>query len=123
MFVDSPVVHGSLMLSGSVDNCLCRWLGVEKIYLMENFETPTPHFVQQIQDFVDSGLVLHKFHGQKGYQTRWYHECMREHHSEHNWLAFLDVDEYIVLQDECEPASFAPAEIWNVAVKHIMHHI
>ena len=81
----------------------CRWLGVEKIYLMENVETPTAHFVQQIQDFVDDGLIVYSFKGSGGYQSRWYHECMSSYHSEHNWLAFIDVDEYIVLQDEYEP--------------------
>jgi hypothetical protein len=64
---------------------VCRWLGVEKIYLMENVETPTESFVQQIGDFIAEGVVDYLHNGTVAYQARWYFECMEMNHQKHNW--------------------------------------
>ena len=64
---------------------MLRWLGVEKIYLLENTATPTTSFVREIEDFIEDGTVEYTSKGDIAYQIRWYHECMLAHHFKHNW--------------------------------------
>jgi hypothetical protein len=80
---------GSMCDSKFSIELLCRWLGVEKMYLMENVETPTEYLVQQIQDFIEQGVVEYMNNGTITYQARWYYDCMKLNQHKQNWHAFL----------------------------------
>lgn len=70
---------------GTRTGILCSWLGVEKIYLMENKAPPSAELVRQIQDFVEQGLIEYSYEGRGTYQARFYDECMHAHQHKHNW--------------------------------------
>lgn len=70
------------------------------MYLLENEDTPTQEFVEQIQDFIDDGFVSYSYQGQRVYQIHFYHSCMTDYHHLHNWMSFLDLDEFIVIQNQ-----------------------
>lgn len=67
---------------------------------MENVEEPTPEVLEQLKDFTDDGFVEYSNTGKGVYQLFWYRDCMDLHHHKHNWMAFIDMDEYIVIKDE-----------------------
>lgn len=67
---------------------------------MENEETPTQQFVEQIQDFINDGFVTYSNRGQSVYQIHHDHSCMKDYRHLHNWMAFTDLDEFTVLQDQ-----------------------
>jgi hypothetical protein len=80
---------------------LCRWIGVEKVYLLENVDTPTQEVLEQLDDFITDGFVEYSHFGKNVYQLMFYKECLDDHHHLHNWMAFIDLDEYIIIKDEC----------------------
>lgn len=78
-----------------------RWLGVEHVYLTENTYRPTPHMRGQLNDFVSEGFLTYEVDGTTGPQLKLYRRCMEQHYHKHNWLAFLDLDEILVLREQC----------------------
>ena len=96
----------------------CRWLGVQHVYLTENAAEPSPDMLLQLADFVDSGFITYTTEGVARAQTKVYYDCMRQHYHKHNWLAFFDIDEYLVLVDRRAPSRDSSAALLHVALQH-----
>lgn len=77
-----------------------KWLGVEHVYLTENSYRPTPVMRGQLNDFVSEGFLTYEVDGTKGPQLKLYRRCMEQHYHKHNWLAFLDLDEILVIREQ-----------------------
>ena len=83
----------------------CRWLGVEHVYLTENSNPPPEDMVPQLQDFIDSGFLTFRAVARPEFQVMFYRDCMEHHRHKHNWMAFIDLDEFIVLRKCALPRS------------------
>ena len=71
-----------------------RRMGVEKFYIYDNGSTDDTKKV--LQPYVDTGIVdLIPFPGEKMQLTA-YDDCLAKHRFEMRWLAFIDIDEFIV---------------------------
>jgi hypothetical protein len=69
-------------------------LGVEKFYLYDNgSEDNTPGV---LQPYVDKGLVEYTFIPGKKMQLKAYKDCVRKHKHDAQYIAFIDIDEFIV---------------------------
>lgn len=75
-----------------------RLVGVEKFYLYNNDSTDDT--VEILKPYVKSGLVeLVDFPGDKK-QIPAYNDCVARHKMDTKWLAFIDLDEFII-PDRC----------------------
>jgi hypothetical protein len=77
---------------------------VEHVYLAENSDPAPPNLQEQLQDFIDEGFVTFLANGMRVYQVHHYTHCMRNYYHKHNWMAFIDLDEFIVLRSKCVPS-------------------
>ena len=75
---------------------------MDHVYLYENSDPPPAHVSEQLIDFVASGFVTFEAVGKPASQLFIYHACATQHRHKQNWLAFLDIDEFIVLR-RCAP--------------------
>lgn len=76
--------------------------GVEKFYIYDNESTDCTREV--LQPYIDSGVV--EYHYFPGYrrQLAAYDDCIERHRFDTRWLAFIDLDEFIVpLKDKSIP--------------------
>ena len=81
---------------------MCRFVGVDKMFLRENgFYNST--IEEQLQPYSDAGVVDFAFlPGTKHpTQTNWFNECARLTKPKFTWVAFIDVDEFIVVLNKC----------------------
>lgn len=78
-----------------------RWLGVEHVYLTENRADPDPTTAQQLRDFVSDGFVKYSHEPLPQAQMKIYYDCLAQHAHKHDWMAFFDVDEFLVLISRC----------------------
>lgn len=69
-------------------------LGVEKFYLYDNESTDNTRAV--LQPYIDNGLVDYSFFPGKKMQVKAYRDCVKKHKRETHYMAFLDIDEFIV---------------------------
>jgi Glycosyl transferase family 2 len=82
----------------------CRWLGIDHIFLTDNNSTGDEAARKQLASaFPTSFLSLHSEMEPRG-QLKVYAWCAEEHRASFNWMAFLDVDEFLVLRGRCETA-------------------
>jgi len=71
-----------------------RLVGVEKFYLYDNGCTDDTDAV--LEPYVKNGVVeLVRFHGE-GVQRQAYEDCIERFHAHAEWIAFIDLDEFIV---------------------------
>ena len=73
-------------------------LGVQQIHLYDN--NSTPPMQTTIADFIAAGEVDYHFFTGEGVprpQLHIYKLCIERHRHQHDWMAFLDMDEFIVL--------------------------
>lgn len=80
---------------------MCRWLGVEHIYLTENANQTQQQMSEQLHDFIDEGFLTYNHDDTPGGQMKVVSDCIRQHYLEYDWLSFLDVDEFLVLRNKC----------------------
>ena len=89
----------------------CRWLGVDHVYLFENGPEDTegaPRRVrEQLRDFIEQGFVTLEAISHPYYQPFFYHQCAVRHRHKYSWMAFIDLDEFIILR-KCAFRSFPP---------------
>ena len=86
-------------------------LGVSKVYLYDhNSSTPV---IKQIWDYVVENTVVYHyiedfdiFQGDNIVQFEAYRQCIKKYASKHQFLAFLDDDEYLVLKPNASKRSF-----------------
>lgn len=73
-------------------------IGFERIFIYDNDSAVPVRDV--VPDFYDAGLVdTYTIQG-KGRQLTAYNHCLRQHGPECEWMAFLDLDEFLVLTRE-----------------------
>lgn len=81
-----------------------RRQGVEKFHIYDNGSTDCTREV--LQPYIESGLVEYiPFPGQK-MQIAAYDDCLRRHRFDTRWLAFIDIDEFIVPVKDSTTADF-----------------
>lgn len=68
--------------------------GVEKFYIYNNESTDNTEEI--LQPYIDSGLVEYHFISGKKKQTAAYDDCLARHRYDSRWIAFIDLDEFIV---------------------------
>eukprot|EP00953_Heterococcus_sp_UTEX-ZZ885_P039395 20192-Heterococcus_DN1.PRE.3 len=76
-------------------------MGASRFYVYDDGGTgPTPA-CDVLQDLIEKGVVLYKdTHKHPKRQLANYQRCLTSHRHQHQWLAFLDVDEFIVIDEE-----------------------
>lgn len=77
-------------------------LGIHPIYVYDHASHPPMEKV--LRKFIDSGDVVYQgfkdFDHQSGKPQLWaYDECLKNHGSKHTWIAFIDVDEFLIFKD------------------------
>ena len=71
---------------------------MDHVYLTENSDPIPSVLVEELQDLVDEGFLTLDSDGQKANQLPIYKRCMEKHRHKYNWMAFIDIDEYIVIR-------------------------
>lgn len=54
-----------------------------------------------LHEFISDGFLTFSVDPKPQAQMRVYRQCIRKYRSKHNWLAFFDADEFLVLRDGC----------------------
>jgi hypothetical protein len=82
---------------------LCRWLGIDRIFLTENAATPGTELVGSpaIQNFTSNGFLQLESEPRPQAQLKVYAKCIRELRPKYNWIAFFDLDEFMAVRDKC----------------------
>lgn len=78
------------------------WLGVDKVFLRENAAALPAALMPRVQGMIDAGFLdLAPMPGAKHpLQNRWYNRCSKpDMAGEHSWVAFIDLDEFMVVMD------------------------
>jgi hypothetical protein len=86
----------------------CRWIGVDKVYLRENGAHVSTVLAAALQPLIEEGFLdMGTLPGAKHpLQNRWYNRCSKpDMAGQHSWVAFIDLDEYMVVLDECVPST------------------
>lgn len=69
-------------------------IGVDHFYLYNNFSSD--NYLQVLQPYIDAGIVTLKDWKIKQGQMKAYQDCYDNYHDMTNWIAFIDLDEFIV---------------------------
>ena len=81
---------------------VCRWLGVSSIGLVENSKTLTHALEERLAPYVESGFVhLEAWGDDTPAQIKIFHSCFTKFKKTHDWVAFFDADEYLMLLERC----------------------
>lgn len=79
----------------------CRYhlsIGFDKVHLYDNNAVEDTETYALIQDLIDAGkVVIHNFCGVIKGQLKAYDDTIQ--HVDYRWCAFIDIDEFITLQD------------------------
>src|SRR5690242_1422939 len=72
-------------------------LGVNKIYMFDH--NSSEPFLNEIYPYVQSGLVEYRFvvNQTRHFLNPIYRKCLNDFGHLHTWMAFIDVDEFIVV--------------------------
>jgi hypothetical protein len=82
---------------GSYFNEWIEWharLGVEKFFIYDN--ESTDNILEVLQPYINSGLVEYHFIAGRRKQAAAYDDCLARHRYDSRWMAFIDLDEFIV---------------------------
>jgi hypothetical protein len=92
---------------------VCRWLGVDRVFLTENAADPEKDLVGSpaLETFIKDGFLQLESDAKPYAQIRVYNKCIREQRLHYNWIAFFDIDEFLVVR-ECV---FVPLYCRNVS--------
>lgn len=73
-------------------------LGVEKFYIYDNESADDTRLV--LEPYIAEGLVEYRFWPGTQQQLPAYDDCIERHRLDVRWLAFLDLDEFVVLSTD-----------------------
>ena len=82
-----------------------RWLGADHVFIIENASETYRALQPGLQDLIDAGFVTYHWDGYPYGQRRAYKWCFEQHRADYNWMAFFDVDEYLVIREKCAAAA------------------
>lgn len=71
-----------------------RKMGVEKFYIYDNGSSDSTR--QVLQPYIESGLVEYIYFPGYRMQLAAYDDCLENHRYDSRWIAFIDIDEFIV---------------------------
>jgi hypothetical protein len=96
--------------ASSHSHCCCRWLGIDKIMLRENNAALNPDLVPRLQPFVDSGFLDVDVWPGRFLQRELGEACTDvKLLGKFSWIGLIDVDEFIIMYQECAPRTTAHA--------------
>lgn len=78
-----------------------RWLGIEHVYITDMGKPSIKPLSSQLRDFIKVGFVTLLGHVEDKEASSAHRRCMEEYRHKHNWLAFIDTDEFLVVRKEC----------------------
>lgn len=82
-------------------------LGFDKIIIYDNNSLDGEHYDKILASEITSGKVeIIDVRGKSGYQNRSYQESYSKHKNEEGWIFFIDVDEFVILENEIDIHSF-----------------
>lgn len=86
-----------------------RWVGVDSFFLRENGENCS--IAEDLQAYQDAGILdLDVKPGPKHpTQTNWYNECAVKASKKHSWVAFIDLDEFMIILKKCASGTLPTA--------------
>jgi Glycosyl transferase family 2 len=80
---------------------VCRWLGFDHVFLWDNNSVDGEQQRSVLsRAFPRSFLSLYSEREPQG-QLKVYAWCAEEQRASYNWVAFFDLDEFLVLRDRC----------------------
>lgn len=91
---------------------------MDKVYLTEN-DSEAP-LREALQEYTDTGFVSYRVDGVAQAQLRVYAHCLQQYRHLHNWIAFFDVDEFLVVRDQCAPLQME--ECWGSGLACLSAH-
>lgn len=71
-----------------------KHLGVDKFYIYDNESTDSIHEI--LKPYIESGIVEYKYFPGSKQQLPAYDDCIKSHRNDTRWLAFIDLDEFIL---------------------------
>lgn len=71
-----------------------RSMGVDKFYIYDNESTDDTRRI--LEPYIAEGLVEYTYFPGYRMQLAAYDDCLRRHRFENRWIAFIDIDEFIV---------------------------
>ena len=75
-------------------------LGVEKIFLYDNNDVEGEKFESKIADYIKNKFVeIIDIRGLSAMQIPIFNYCYRKYRNKYNWIAFLDIDEYLYIEN------------------------
>lgn len=86
-----------------------RLIGIDKIYFYDN--ESEDNTCEIIQPYVDKGFVDYTLIKGVGKQLEAYNDAISKHKFDSRFMAFIDLDEYIMPEKKCEPISSIITEI------------
>jgi hypothetical protein len=81
-----------------------RSIGVDHFYITDNKSQPPLR--ETLKDYIASGLVTYKYDTRDHPQVAVYNECIQQHKNDSTWIAFFDVDEFLVLKKHSSLKNF-----------------
>lgn len=76
-------------------------LGFDKIFIYDNNYKDEEHFEQVLQDQINNGFVeIIDFRNKTVCQLEAYNDCYAKHGNDYEWIAFFDMDEFLILKNE-----------------------
>jgi Glycosyltransferase family 92 len=76
-------------------------MGASKFYVYDDGAQSSTPASAVLQDLIDSGVVvIIDTSGTPKKQMENYQHCIDDHRHEHQWLGFIDADEFIVVDDQ-----------------------
>lgn len=92
-----------------------RTVGVQKFFFYDNDSEDATASI--LQPYIAQGIVEYTLIHGKGKQLEAYNDAIRQHKDECRWMAFIDMDEYLVPTDHTKPLHCVIDEIVHNAGK------
>ena len=83
----------------------CRWLGVDHVFLTDNSSKNFAELQQHISSSFDSTFVTLRSEQRAKAQLKVYAWCAETQRQHFNYIAFFDLDEYLVLRESSSTAA------------------
>jgi hypothetical protein len=84
-----------------------RKLGINKIYLYDNNDKNGENFNEILKEEVKSKFVkIINIRGKQKFQIPSYNHCYQKHLNDYSWFLFIDIDEYLYINNNCSLNDF-----------------
>lgn len=92
-----------------------KYLGFTKICLYDNNREGEEDFRDVIGDYINNGFVIlkDKRNIKEPCQLQSYNECYNEYKNDYNWIAFFDIDEFLIINKNIKINDYLSNEIFD----------